>query len=76
MFSKLNLFFLKISKFLFKKFFTINIISKNGWLEIFFVNFTRLIKERKFILKIISIILQKIANSDRLTAGYFITVIK
>ncbi len=77
-------------KFLFKEFSTINIIKKNGWLESFFVNFTRLIKERNFILKIISIIfmllyfliypliiiLQKITNSDRLTSGYFLTVIK
>ena len=77
-------------KLLFKDFSTINILKKNGWLESFFVNFTRLIKERNFILKIISvifmflyfliypliIILQKITSSDKLTSGYFLTAIK
>jgi SAM-dependent methyltransferase len=77
-------------KLLFKDFSTINILKKNGWLESFFVNLTRLIKERNFILKIISIIfmflyfliypliiiLQKITSSDKLTSGYFLTAIK
>ena len=77
-------------KFLFKDFSRINIIKKNGWLESIFVNFVRLIKEKNFILKVISIIfmllyfltypliiiLQKFTNSDRLTTGYFLKAIK
>lgn len=77
-------------KLLFKDFSTINICKKNGWLESIFVNFVRLIKEKNFILKIISIIfmllyflaypliviLQKFANTDKLTTGYFLKAIK
>jgi SAM-dependent methyltransferase len=77
-------------QFLFKDFSGINIIKKNGWLESIFVNFIRLIKEKNFILKVISIIfmllyflaypliiiLQKFTNSDRLTTGYFLKAIK
>jgi hypothetical protein len=77
-------------KLLFKEFSIINIIKKNGWLESIFVNFVRLIKEKNFILKVISIIfmllyfltypliviLQKFANSDRLTTGYFLKAVK
>lgn len=77
-------------KILFKEFSTINIIKKNGWLESIFVNFIRLIKEKNFILKVISIIfmllyffsypliviLQKFANSETLTTGYFLKAIK
>jgi len=77
-------------KLLFKDFTTINIYKKNGWLESIFLNFVRLIREKNFILKIISIIfmllyflaypliviLQKFANSDKLTTGYFLKSIK
>ncbi len=77
-------------KLLFKKFDTLVIKNRNGWLESIFVNLIRLYKEKNILSKATGILfsvfyiifypiiffLQKIITSNKLTTGYFVVAKK
>lgn len=77
-------------KLLLKKFSSIKIQARNGWLESIFVNFIRLEKENNILSKILGKlfiifyfifypliqIIQNTITSKKLTTGYYVTAIK